>query len=964
MPGWVLVVAATGWGKTAALAAGGDRAVWLDPADTALPAAAARVVVDDLDRVPAAELRRLLRRLSRLPAGSRVWLASRRPLGPAARAAMTGPVREVGPADLALSRTAVAAALGERGVDDEAAATAHDTTAGWPALVGLPATEVSRWVHEQLLPTLAPRAVRLLAALADLDLVTRAVAAHLADLLPDAAALDDLIRIGLLSPHPRAGWPPDPCAYRVVPAVAHALAPAPAPAPDLLRAAARWYEDNDHPLAAARALHRAGDHAACRALITARGDDILATGAAPDIVHLLEPGAIGDRLALIHGDALRMSGDVAGALRVFAPLLAGPGPYDPGLAWRAGMAHYLAGDFPAALTTYEQAAETGAPADLVRLAAGRASALAWAGENEAAAAQSSRAITLATEAGDDRATAAAHIAAGVTAVGARQEDHLTAGLAAARRAGDVVQAARALVNLTDGLLRDARYPQALEVAQRALAAAEVGGPPGVLVTALHNLGEALTKLGRYAEAARHQERSVRCSRRFGLGRTALGLAGLADLHWRLGQREQSRTAYAEAVDVARAADQPQVLALALAGLARVLAEDPGADLPAATALAEEADKLATGPRRSAALTARGWVALRAGDLPAATALGTDAVAAARAGRAVDGLAEALELAGAATADPARARGALAEALAIWRRSGALPAADRVLVLLGRLPGADGTTRAAARDAATRMSTVDTLPADGAAAPVRIRVLGGFEVWVGGQPVPLNAWRSKQARTLVKVLVARRGRPVPRPELCELLWPDDDPARTGHRLSVLLSAVRTVLDPQRLWPPDRYLRADPAGASLDLRHAAVDTEVLLRDAAHGADLLRCGQSTEAGSVLSEVDASYRGDAFDEDPYEDWADPLREQVRAAWLRGLRALAELGDADHSVGCLVRLLAADPYDEPAHRRLVAVLSGAGRHGEARRALDRWTRAMRDIGAPAPAPALPGRAPAVLTPY
>src|SRR3712207_7466618 len=63
------------------------------------------------------------------------------------------------------------------------------------------------------------------------------------------------------------------------------------------------------------------------------------------------------------------------------------------------------------------------------------------------------------------------------------------------------------------------------------------------------------------------------------------------------------------------------------------------------------------------------------------------------------------------------------------------------------------------------------------------------VLVGARPVPLTAWRSRQARSLLKILVARRGRPVPRTELCELLWPDDDPQRTAHRLSVDRKSTR-------------------------------------------------------------------------------------------------------------------------------------------------------------------------------
>jgi DNA-binding SARP family transcriptional activator len=875
--------------------------------------------------------------------------------------------------------------------------------AGLPA--GLAAGPGVAWLRERVLVDLPGRVARLLDLIARLDPICPALCAELTAGLPGGATagLDGfgwLVRTGLLVPHRWAPGRPARDVYRLVPLVAAALAspepatgtgpgtgPGPGPgagagtgagagagASDPALVAAAWYERNGFPLAAAQALARAGDHAGTRALIEDRGAEMLAAGGAAAVVHLIgltadpRPDRRTERLQLMLGDALRMSGDVAGALRVFAPLLGRTRPagrYPAGLAWRAGMVHYLRADYPAALDLYRRADGEGGTVDTVLLHAGRASALSMLGESGEAMAAADRAVAEARSTGDDRAIAAAHIAAGVTAVGAAQDDHLAVALAAAERAGDVVQAARALVNQTDGLLRDARYPQALDAATRALRAAEIGGPPGVLVIALHNMGEALTRLGEYAAAARQFERSVLVCRRSGLRRTALGLAGLAELHRQLGRREQSRTAFAEAVDLARATAETQVLVPALSGLARLLADPPGADLDAARELADEAAKCAPPAQRAIALAAGGWVALRAGELPVAQDASAHAVAAARAGRAADALAEALELAAAVTADPAEARAALAEAMTIWQRSGALPAADRVQVLLGRLPGADGSQRALARAAADRLAdrgvrAIDgspLLPPDGAAAPLRVQVLGGFEVWVGGQPVPLPAWRSRQARTLVKVLVARRGRPVPRPELCELLWPDDEPQRTAHRLSVLLSVLRAVFDPQRLWPADRYLRADHAGISLDLRHASVDAEILLRDAAHAAELIRRDQPERAREILAELDASHRGDAFDDEPYAEWADPLREQARAARLRALRDLAELsrraGETEQAVSCLVRLLAADPFDEPAHRALVGVLRASGRHGEAKRAFDRWARAMASIDVPAPDPAL-----------
>jgi DNA-binding SARP family transcriptional activator len=209
--------------------------------------------------------------------------------------------------------------------------------------------------------------------------------------------------------------------------------------------------------------------------------------------------------------------------------------------------------------------------------------------------------------------------------------------------------------------------------------------------------------------------------------------------------------------------------------------------------------------------------------------------------------------------------------------------------------------------------------------------------------------------LVKMLAARRGRLVTRDELREALWPDDEPERTAHRLSVLLSTVRAVLDPARTWPPEHYICADSTGLRLDLNHVRVDALDLLRDAAHAVALARRGEPEAAREQLADIDARYRGDAFDDEPYEEWADALREELRVTWQGCLRAAAALsarsGDHDQAVVTLVRLLGADAYDEQAHEALVTAHLAAGRHGEARRAFERWTAAMRAIDAPPPNP-------------
>ncbi len=426
--------------------------------------------------------------------------------------------------------------------------------------------------------------------------------------------------------------------------------------------------------------------------------------------------------------------------------------------------------------------------------------------------------------------------------------------------------------------------------------------------------------------------------------------------------------------LARTSHELQVLVPALAGLARLLVD---VDPRRARAAATEATALATPSLAAYALIAQGWVEAATGDHDRARVLAGDAAAQARSEGSVDLLAEALELAAEVAPSPGPARDALGEALSIWSAGGAGPDAHRVRFLLGRLDDADVRERAAGRDAAAALQRLGIgsvhgrgFGTDPMAKDVAVAVLGRFDVVVAGRSVPLPAWRSRQARTLVKILAAHRGRPASRAGLCELLWPDDDPVRTSHRLSVLLTAVRSVLDPAKAWPPDRYVVSDPRGVRLDLGRVSIDVEDLLADAEQGCRLVGEGDVATGTRLLAAVDARYQGEALPEESDEDdgaWAGVLREETRAAWLRSLRHLATIatqeGRSNDASALLTRLLGVDPYDERVHRGLVRNLVRAGRHGEARRAFDRWVCAMHDVDAPAPDPSLLESRRPVLTP-
>ncbi|GGQ82925.1 hypothetical protein GCM10010166_61380 [Couchioplanes caeruleus subsp. azureus] len=957
----------------------------------AVRAGATVIVLDDVPRLSRDTVQDLVAAVESMPTAVTVVLSSRWPQHlPAADSLGHGLWGRRGPADLALSAEQVADVLRKEydRVDPDLADRVHEATAGWPALVHLaadmvradgaphgslvtalsePGGPLATYVAGEVLAALPPAAVRLIRQVGHLAPVTAGVCRALGHRGAEEA-VRLLSRVGVIA---RAGPPVPglPPVHRIVPVVAevcgHGRRCSPAQRTAHAALAAAWYREHGPPVAAARAYRLAGDEDACAGVLEAHGAAIVAGGDAAAVAELtagLPPRLHTRAVRLVRGDALRTVGEVDAAARAYAAVADAEPHWDAGLAWRVGRIAYQRGDARAALAAFARAeGPEASTADAALLLAWTAHAHLLAGEVDRAAGCAGRAIEVAVAADDDPARATAHLSMAlclsVTGDEAGSAEQYGLASSIAERTGDIVLLSRIFTNRAYRLLRTARYADALAVARRSGRYAAAAGYLSLAALAVNNEAEALTMLGRFDEAVQRYEWALVRFHRMGSRRLCWARLGLAEVYRRRGWRERARAAYEEAVRAAREAANAHVLTEALAGLALVVLDD---DPRAAAGHADRAADGAAAELRVPALLAQGWVAHRTGDLAGAAHLVQEAARIAREHGDLARMADALELRAATETDPARVRAELREAHAIWVEAGATVEAARILVLLGRRPEAcaddrlDGVVAAghlAAAGAVTDRPGDTALTGSGGPAPggeVAIQALGRFEVRLGGVAVSASQWQSRKARELLKILVARRGRPVPRGELCELLWPDDDPERTGHRLSVLLSIVRGVLDPAKAVAADHYLAADQASVALDLSRLQVDVVDFLAHVAHGRRLAEAGAWAEARTVLAAADARYRAEAFEDEPYAHWCGPFREETRAAHLGMLRILAQATQAtsgpDAAVGYLLRLLEHDPFDESGHRALVHALVAAGRHGEARRAFERYAAAMRAI--------------------
>ncbi|MGH3605300.1 MAG: BTAD domain-containing putative transcriptional regulator [Pseudonocardiaceae bacterium] len=751
----------------------------------------------------------------------------------------------------------------------------------------------------------------------------------------------------------------------------HEAAPSAAERTALLVAAATDCIGRGAPADALRHLLAAGDYAACAALLADHGVVMVQSGQLDAVLQAAElPAEYLDdpRIQRVLGQAHQVRGQWVDALQHFQRAGHDRDELEPALSWRVGLIAFAQGEFDEVQARIQRARlDREDTVDETCVFALSASAYRMTGDLVGLRKTAALARAAARRCGEPRAWSSVHHLFALRAAAEgdwRQADaHWTDALRGAEVSNDLLQlmwirASRAFHHYEMGAPR-----QALAEATLVLSLGEQCEDPFVVAHALTTRGRACGRVGMLDEAAADFATAIDLFQRIGSRFLAWPLCGLGDLHRTRGQLVRSRAAYEEALALAEPYHDVFGLSSALIGLARIGATD---DLTLARERAVEAVALGEGLRKVPALLARGWVELMGGDRPRASADANRAAAAARQRRDNPGLAEAITLSVLAADDPAAGAPLLREAIGIWQEAGCLleEAATRLVAahIGAPLPSSDAerahqTLRDYGVDVESRRAAGPLGVLMRSAPAVSIQTLGGFRVTRDGVAVPTTEWKSKKARDLLKILVARR-RPTPREQLMELLWPEVDPAVASNRLSVLLSALRDVLQPR---PSGEDPLISTGGAvSLNRAQVSIDVDKFLTQATAALSAERSKEPDVTARLVAAV-AAYTGDFLEDDPYHEWAGGLAEEVRATHMALLRALAarlrDAGDTDAVVRYTLRLLEQDCYDEEAHLNLVGVLLNAGRLGEARRHYESYVRRMTEMGvSPRPLSAMTSR--------
>ncbi len=508
-------------------------------------------------------------------------------------------------------------------------------------------------------------------------------------------------------------------------------------------------------------------------------------------------------------------------------------------------------------------------------------------------------------------------------------------------------------------MEEGEFEPALVELDLAVRHADLGGYGVMLALALSNRGEVLVKLGRLDEARTDLTTAVDLLQRQGSSLVAYPTSALVRLFVARGDVEQARGAGERALALGEAVGDQQITAATHVQLAHALA-------------AREPDTARRHAEQAVAATssldlAEAWwmvakLALDGDDRVEAADAVRRSIELARTRRDRWALGHALEVAAELESDRRQWRARLEEALGLFRELGCVLDAARVELTLAthERPEEAGPRIAAVADIARRLGARPLAAAadDWLAqlrtddrAPLHVVALGTFGLIRDGTPVPSAAWQSKKARDLFRMLVTRRGRPLPRELAIERIWPDDaavEPGKASSKLSVALATVRAVLDPDKRYESDHFVQADSESIRLHTSAVTVDVEQFLSGAQLALKQHRDGPAETAMAMLAAVESAYTGDVFEDDPYSDWHVPLREEARSTYLAVARSLVDrriaAGDDDDAVRLLLRVLEREPYDEGAHLQLVSLLARAGRHGDARRRYQHYASRMREL--------------------
>jgi predicted ATPase/DNA-binding SARP family transcriptional activator len=209
--------------------------------------------------------------------------------------------------------------------------------------------------------------------------------------------------------------------------------------------------------------------------------------------------------------------------------------------------------------------------------------------------------------------------------------------------------------------------------------------------------------------------------------------------------------------------------------------------------------------------------------------------------------------------------------------------------------------------------------------VEVRVLGPVEIVAEDGPVPLGA---PKQRRLLSALVVHAGEARSADLLIDAIWGPSPPASAAKLLQTYVSQLRKVL------PPPARICTRGAGYALELEDESLDAARFERLLVESRAASREGNPALAASLLRRALGLWRGQAYGDFTYEEFARAEAERLEELRLVALEERIEaelaLGRHDDLLPELRSLAAAHRRRERLQAQAMLALYRCGRQSEA----------------------------------
>jgi DNA-binding SARP family transcriptional activator/DNA-binding NarL/FixJ family response regulator len=227
--------------------------------------------------------------------------------------------------------------------------------------------------------------------------------------------------------------------------------------------------------------------------------------------------------------------------------------------------------------------------------------------------------------------------------------------------------------------------------------------------------------------------------------------------------------------------------------------------------------------------------------------------------------------------------------------------------------------------------------------IEVFFFGGFRVIANGKC--LQHWPSRKGKSIFAYLAYTESKPVFREQLIDVFWPKVFPESARNCLNVAIHHVRQLFQKAGVRPNVILLENDCYSVNPELQ---VITDVK-RFLAHWNRSRFLKIDNQPGPAVGELELAasiYQGDFMQEDRYEEWTLPERENLREIYLDVLESLSRIhslnGKPKTAIEICRSILEHDNCREKVHRRLMLCYHRIGKRDHALRQFRKCTDVLK----------------------